>query len=319
MSTKRFKFGSDNGNNVKGGKNNTRTILTAAGVIALGAAAGGAGYAAGTAHVNPAMDDEGKPDTNSEEKIEEKTENQSEQQAESTASQQTPQQTGSNNITEPQPTDTTQSQSTVQQPTSNDNVHESTIDTHDEVDPNFIAQQIVNEQNIDPYDIDSPTIISVDELATLYREDGSEMLVAAVHTPDGEQYLLADIDDDGFFTNVFDMAGNYIGEAEGNLMASDLEIMVDESAGYLAQNGDELRGDDPTNDIVNTSNPTDNDIAENSIVVSADEDVLDEELLAQLLEDRGGEDERLVYDEPDYSVDDDFDDNDIDYDDILNT
>lgn len=145
------------------------------------------------------------------------------------------------------------------------------------------------------------------------------MLVAAVHTPDGEQYLLADIDDDGFFTNVFDMAGNYIGEAEGNLMASDLEIMVDESAGYLAQNGDELRGDDPTNDIVNTSNPTDNDIAENSIVVSADEDVLDEELLAQLLEDRGGEDERLVYDEPDYSVDDDFDDNDIDYDDILNT
>lgn len=288
MSTKRFKFGSDNGNNVKGGKNNTRTILTAAGVIALGAAAGGAGYAAGAAHVNPAVDDEGKLNT----KLEEKTEIQSNQQAESMASQ---------------------------QPINNNDIHESTIGTHDEVDPNFIAQQIVNEQNIDPYDIDSPTIISVDELATLYREDGSEMLVAAVHTPDGEQYLLADIDDDGFFTNVFDMSGNYIGEAEGNLMASDLEIMVDESAGYLAQNGDELRGDDPTNDIVNTSNPTDNDIAENSIVVSADEDVLDEELLAQLLEDKGGEDERLVYDEPDDSVDDDFDDNDIDHDDILNT
>lgn len=313
MSTKKFKFGNANGNNVKGGKNNTRTILTAAGVIALGAAAGGAGYAAGTAHVNPAMDDEGKPDTNPEEKIEEQTENQSEQQAESTASQQTPQQTGSNNITEPQPTDTTQSQSTVQQSTSNDNVHEPIVGKPDEVDPDLIAQQIVNEQNIDPHDIDSPTIISVDELATLYMEDGSEVFVAAVRTPDGEQYMLADVDGDGYFTDVFDMAGNYIGEAEGNLMASDLEIMVDESGGYLAQNGDELQGDDPTGDITNT----DENLAENNVITPAGEEVSDEELLAQILKDESGEDEQLIDGYDGHLDDDDLDDYDIDHDDIF--
>ena len=48
MSTKKFKFGVVNGNNVKGGRNNTRSILTAAGIVAFGAAAAGGGYAAGS-------------------------------------------------------------------------------------------------------------------------------------------------------------------------------------------------------------------------------------------------------------------------------
>ncbi|MDE5783950.1 MAG: hypothetical protein K2H97_06505 [Prevotella sp.] len=308
MSTKKFKFGNADGNNVKGGRNNTRTILTAAGVIAFGATAGGVGYAAGAAHANPTVDDKDKPDTKPEENTEEQAENQSNQQGESTASQQTAQQVQTaDNITEPQPTDTAQTQSTdtaqSQQSTNNNGVHESI----DDVNPDLVAQQIIEEQNIDPYDIDSPTIISVDELATLYKEDGSEMLVAAVHTPDGAQYLLADIDGDGYFTDVFDMAGNYVGEVEGNLMASDLEIMVDESGEYIAQKVEEPQGEVPTTEIIDT--PED--------ILPGDEEISDEELLAQLLQ--GGEDERLISDDLDTidDPDDDSEDCEIDQDDII--
>ena len=308
MSTKKFKLGNADGNNVKGGRNNTRTILTAAGIVAFGAAAGGGGYAAGAAYGHPSPDDEEKPEPKPEEKPDEKPETQDNQQSETAGSQQTAQQTqphSGDNITEPQPT--------------NNDVHEPTVDKPDEVNPDLIAQQIIEEQNIDPYDIDSPTIISVDELATLYRADGSEMLVAAVHTPDGAQYLLADVDGDGYFTDVFDMAGNYVGEAEGNLMASDLEIMVDPNGGYVAQNDGEPQGDDPTNDIINTPNPTNEDIAENSVTVpvTAEDAVSDEELLAQLLEDEGGEGERLIDDDSDSPEDEDDYDDDLDPDDII--
>ena len=307
MSTKKFKLGNADGNNVKGGRNNTRTILTAAGVVAFGAAAGGGGYAAGVAYGHPTPEPE--PDEKVEEKTEEKPETQDNQQDNNTNSQQTQPQNGEN-ITEPQPTDSTENHQVDNTQTNTNGGQEPIADKPDEVNPDEIAQQIIEEQNIDPYDIDSPTIISVDELATLYRADGTEMLVAAVHTPDGSQFLLADVDGDGYFTDVFDMAGNYVGEAEGNLMASDLEAMVDPTGGYLAHDSEEPQGDDPTNDIINTPNPTSStgeDVAENSITVpaSADDEVNDEELLAQLLDDEGEEEILIEEGEDDDMVDPD--------------
>jgi hypothetical protein len=146
------------------------------------------------------------------------------------------------------------------------------------------------------------------------------MLVAAVHTPDGAQYLLADVDGDGYFTDVFDMTGNFVGEAEGNLMASDLEIMVNPNGGYVAHNDGEPQGDDPTNDIINTPNPTGEDIAENSVTapVSTDEEVSDEELLAQLLEGEPREDEGLIEGPVDpEDSDDEVDGDDVDSADII--
>lgn len=314
MSTKKFKLGSASGNNVKGGKNNTRTILTAAGVVAFGATTGGGGYVAGAA-LGPHTPEEENPEQTPEVNTEETPETQSAQQSETIGSQQTAQQTqpqSADNITGPHPTDSNQPQpvgNNQHQSNSND-VHQPTADNPEEVDPNLVAQHIVEEQNIDPYDIDSPTIISVDELTTRYGADGSEMLVAVVHTPDGTQYLLADVDGDGYFTDVFDMSGIYVGEADGNLMASDLEIMVNPDGGYIAQTGDEPQGDDPTNDIINTSSPAHNDIAENSIITSSleEDDITDEELLAQLIEDAGGEDELLIDDSDDDSDDDPDDD-----------
>ncbi len=308
MSTKKFKFGIAAGGNVKGGKNNTRTVLNAAGIAAIGAASAGAGYYAGVANARPLSEGEETLGMGQDENSDQAIQNQENQQFNQSEE---PQQTNlhpqnDDGITEPQPIDHAgagdynMGDYSVQ----NSDGGESVVSNPEEVDANLIAQQIVEEQNIDPYDIDCPTIISVDELASLYRADGSEMLVAAIHTPDGEQFLLADIDGDGYFTDVFDMDGNYVGEAEGNLMASDLETMMDDTGGYLAQNIDEPMGDDPTVDIVPTS-----EIVDGS--VSAGEDVSDEDLLAQLLEE-GGDEEGLIEDdwdegdtdEVDYNVDD---------------
>lgn len=316
MSTKKFQLGNASGNNVKGGKNNTKTKLTAAGISAFGAATG-AGYAAGAASENLTHeeDDDEKHEQSPEPNTEETSEAQSEQQQnETTGSQQATEQTqpqSGDNITEPHPTDSHQPQpvDNNQPQPSNTDVHQPTPENPENVDPNLVAQQIIEEQNIDPYDIDSPTIISVDELTTLYRGDGTEMLVAAVHTPDGTQYLLADIDGDGYFTDVFDMSGNFVGKAEGNLMASDLEIMVNPNGGYIAQN-DEPEGDDPTNDIITTSSPSHSNFAENSVITTSsdEDDVTDEELLAQLLDGRTGEDEHLIADYGYVDSDDEFED-----------
>ena len=93
-------------------------------------------------------------------------------------------------------------------------------------------------------------------------------------------------------------------------MASDLEAMVDSTGGYLAHTSEEPQGDDPTDDITNTPNPTsstDEDIAENSITVpaSADDEVNDEELLAQLLDDEGDDnDDEILIDDDEVDSDD---------------
>ena len=288
MGTKKFKFGNADGNNIKGGKNNTRTILTAAGVVTVGAAGAGVGYTAGHAHGYSEAEakKEEEPIEKPIEDVEEKTEVKEEQPTTDSSAQptnrETPSQEGET-ITEPKPTDP--DQVNHPQPSKPD------VQEPDEVNPDDVAQRILEEEGIDTDDIDSPTIISVDELATLYRADGSEMLVAAVHTPDGAQFLLADIDGDGYFTDVFDLAGNYVGEAEGNMMESDLWAMVSEPDSYLAVVVEELEGYDPTDDIISTASPS------------------DENLLAQIQETDRGEDEDVLS-EGYYESDDDMEQDD---------
>lgn len=281
MGTKKFKFGNADGNNIKGGKNNTRTILTAAGVVTVGAAGAGVGYAVGHAHGYSEAKEESieKPIEDVEENIEAQEEQLTTDSSAQPPNRETTTQEGET-LTEPKPID--QDQVNHPQPPKQD------VQESDEVNPDDVAQRILEEQGIGIDDIDSPTIISIDELATLYRADGSEMLVAAIHTPDGAQFLLADIDGDGYFTDVFDLAGNYVGEAEGNMMESDLWAMVSEPDSYLAVNVEELEGEDPIDDIISTASPS------------------EENLLAQIQETDRGEDEDVVSEDY-YESDDDTD------------
>lgn len=283
MGTKKFKFGNADSNNIKGGKNNTRTILTAAGVVTVGAAGAGVGYAVGHAHGYSEAEAKEESIEKPIEDVEEKIEAQEEQLTTDSSAQppnrETTTQEGET-LTEPKPID--QDQVNHPQPPKQD------VQESDEVNPDDVAQRILEEQGIGIDDIDSPTIISIDELATLYRADGSEMLVAAIHTPDGAQFLLADIDGDGYFTDVFDLAGNYVGEAEGNMMESDLWAMVSEPDSYLAVNVEELEGEDPIDDIISTASTS------------------EENLLAQIQETDRGEDEDVVSEDY-YESDDDTD------------
>lgn len=296
MDTKKFKIKSD-GSKPKGGKNNTQTILTAAGVVAAGAA--GLGYAVGRSEQEqvqePVTEDPSQSQT---------TPTEQEQQNSQSSNQETTNNSSGENITEPQPTDSTQQQTAQNQQVS----EEQQSNTNDDINPDEIAQQIAQANEIDNSDVDTNDVLSVEGLTTAFGPDGSEMLVAVVHTPDGGQYILADTDGDGIFSDVYDMEGNYVAEAEGNLTASDLEEMADDTGGYLAMTDGEPIGDDPTNDIIDTLNgdPNDSvDIASND----SDEEISDEDLLAQLLDDDDEDllSERLVDDDDEDESDTDED------------
>lgn len=311
MDTKKFKIKS-NGNMPKGGRNNTQTILTAAGVVSAGAA--GLGYAAGIGEKDEAQVPVEEDPTQSQSQTTDQVD-QAEQELQNsqTTNPEATSSTSGGGITEPQPTDSSQQQAAQNQQPS----HEQQP-VGNEISPEEVAQQIAQANEIDNNDIDRDDMLTVDGLTTAYAPDGTEMLVAVVHTPDGGQYLLADTDGDGIYSDVFDMEGNYVAEAEGNLTASDLEEMADETGGYLAQMDGEPVGDDPTNDIIDTiNNNLDDsvDIADNDII-SDEEEISDEELLAQLLSDEDDSDdllaERLIDDEDDEEDADSSDDIDID-------
>ena len=271
METKKFKVTGNNGvngNKPKGGKNNTQTILTAGGI--LGAAA--AGYASVAFH---------EEENQEEEQHEEQTENTSTQQD---TAQQTEQHTEQEQHVE-------EHQSEELQPIVDEHVDlNDNQQSVDDVNPDEVAQQIAQANEIDNNDNESADMLNVDGLTTAMGPDGQEYVVAIVHTPDGGEFMLADTDGDGVFSDVFDMEGNYVGAAEGDLTASDLEEMADPSGGYLAMADDEPMGDDPTADIVNTTGETseEHDLADNE---DGDGEMTDDELLAQLLDDNDSDDE----------------------------
>ena len=261
METKKFRISKTE--KVKGGRNNTHTVLSAAGITAFGGASAVAGYAAAmgvngdaTEIVPPAV-----------ERDPQNQEAQPKPEHEPQNSQTEPVQ--GQNADEYQPTDGSTNggqSSTINQ--SVDSISE-TGDQEPDLDPYEVAQALVNE--IDSEDIDVQNVLAVDGFDTMYGQDGSEIAIATVHASDGTQFLLADRDGDGVYSDVFDLSGNYVGEAEGNLTASDLADMFDDTGGYLAVN-DNPMGDDPMNGITNTE--------ENES--SSQVDVSDEELIAMV-------------------------------------
>lgn len=330
METKKFKVTSNNGENgsrIKAGKNNTQTILTGAGIIGAAAVGAAAGYASGGS-----SDEE---ESEQEEVGNQSSTNEQTQTAEQTQTTQQDQQ--------PQQQPVENQAADEMQPVVDENVDLSELqseepvngETPEEVNPEEVAQEIAQANEIDSDDNEGADMLSVAGLTTAQGPDGQELMVAVVQTPDGGEYMLADIDGDGVFSDVFDMDGNYVGAAEGDLTASDLEEMADPSGGYLAMADDEPMGDDPTEDIVNTTGEeaeeNENDLADNQVSDNHDgetvdgeiddDEVSDDELLAQLLDDNDSDDQDAdhVYDESDGSdddadiaVDEDTDDSDED-------
>ena len=295
METKKFKLGNADGVKAKAGHNNTQTILTSAGVVAVGAVAGVAGYAAGSSQDNPEADELEQPavEPQPEGKPEQHQTSASQQPAQSSAPQQQP--------TEPTP-DETPADETMPSESQTEGTNPSE-GSSDELSSEEMAQQILNENNIDPGDIDVSTVFAVNGLHTIFAPDGSEILVADIYTPDGSTYMLADLDGDGKFTDVLDMAGNVIGEAEGNLVESDLVLAYNNTGNYLHPVDNEPAGADPGEGF-HDPNDIDGDIID---------PVSDEELLAQL--DSADEEEHFIdtddTDSDDIETEDDITDEDF--------
>ncbi len=247
----------------KGGRNVTQTVLAGAG----GVVAGAAGAAAILTPVDEQPDDDPTPQESEVTQEQEEVVNENTQDTET--AQDTPVQFAEN-ITEPQPTVGGETHPAPSESATSDSTPTPAPEPAPASDPtptsdptiNEIAEQIIQDSRIDDLDNDIPTVIAVDGFDVAYNEYGDEVVVAIVHTPDGGQFLLADTNGDGIFSDFYDMGGNYISMTEANLVAmnaanivySDLETMFDTSGGYLALNEyDSVTGsDDPTHDIIDT-------------------------------------------------------------------
>lgn len=102
----------------------------------------------------------------------------------------------------------------------------------DDVIPDEVAQELTSE--IDENDIDGSGIFDVSSVETHYDEQGNEMQVAMIQTPDGGQFMMVDIDNDMSFDVITDMEGNPVAQVEAALTMSDVEEMLDEAGGYMA-------------------------------------------------------------------------------------
>ena len=246
----------------KGGKDVTNVVLTAAGATVVGAG----GALGATELLNDGRTDEDdleieEVDDEQTAQTEDKPEEQPEQQAQP---QQPVNPQPAQDPNEIQPVDNNTvagNQQPTDSPAQNNEVGQQTGgNTPDpalnDVDPNAIAQEITATE-VDPNDVDVADMVSVDNVDTMYFDDGSEMPVAAVHTSDGGQYLMIDVDNDMTFDVITDLEGNPLVAVDGNLTMSDIEDMMDESGGALAYNpeSDEMElanGENPEDGIVDT-------------------------------------------------------------------
>jgi len=320
MDTKKFKTGTSGTekSTAKGGKNNTKIILTAAGSVAAGMAVGAAAsqiFSGTSPEPNPTSEPQKEDIAQNGEMDKEEVAGQSVNETTQTTDGKT-QPTGEN-VSQPQPS-TGNSHPT--EPSPENNHPSSDGDT-----PQEVAEAIAGAQEIDTNDIDAPSILEMKEFTTVYTADGTEIEAVVGVTPDGTQYLLADTDGDGIYEGVYDMVGNFVVNAEANLTHSDIEIMMDQSGSYLAFNERDRVDvtEDPTEDILDTETGEHLDLAQNESetqreeptgdqVVSQDEPNPDDfdNLLAELLgadsESKEVDDEVLV--ESDDSLEEDDDD-----------
>lgn len=309
MDTKNIKL--KGGENKKAGKGTTQTILTATGAAVVGAI-GGAAVASSAQEAElpiASYEDEPTEQTQTEGNVQVEDQ-QPETETEQGSDQPVADDNGtSGDITQPQPTDgghENNPSQPQQQPEGNTGNGGSTGGQT----PEEIAQDIIGKEEIDPEDIETPSVFTVDGFTTVYDEMGNEVDAATIHTSDGTQFLLADKDGDGVFEGVYDNGGNFVAMAESNITQSDLQTMFDPTGGYLAANDlnmPEGPSADPTNDIINTEtgehvNPA-NYFAENNLSNNNEnttpeipEDIEDiegvedvDDLLAQLLEDETDE------------------------------
>lgn len=245
METKKFKINSDV--NANGEKKLTRSsILSKAGFTIAGGFVGAAATYAGSGKDPKEKTPEEKPANEEIANEQQPTVN-----PQNTDNQHTP--VNQDEITEPQPIDNNQN---------SEGGYSEEIDAN----PSDVAQSIAEE--IDANDIDGEVIITPDYYDYAYLPDGTRQAVLIGHTSDGEQYVIADLDGDGLYGDIFDINGYLVAQVDG-LSVSDILDMVDDSGGFLA--------------IITEPWEDDSIIPEQEPQMDEDDEEIDDDLEAELL------------------------------------
>ena len=315
-------------NTPKAGKDNTKVVLTAAGAVAVGAATGVAGSVLFGDDGNPLN-----PEEQKEEQGEEQAQNEQQNDADNGQQQnvaqaqqsvQTHQQPQSTGVTHPAgggaagATGTTGTTDTPDTPLGGGGTSAGDHPSGDEVETEAlaVAERLVETDEIDVHDIDDLAITTFEESDILYMENGNEIPVAAVSTPDGGQYLLADVNGDKIYDVVYDTNGEIVTAVQSGLNTNDAQLALDEDGGYLPITDDDpdFKEEDVDVDIVALDDSNDDDdeliaVSEESnddlIAVSDDDDTMDD-LFAE--EDAFDEEEDALVDSAmDLEIDEDSD------------
>lgn len=267
-----------NGSTPKGGKDNTRVVLTATGAAAVGAVAGSA--------LTDKNEDEGDIETIEEKQDKDPQEEQLPPKEEDDASvkqesaddtQPSPIATDNNNGGASN-TGTTNggNNNTIGTNNNNDNTGNTVTDDVD-AEALAVAERLVDTNEIDPNDIDAVANVHFEGTGTIYTDDGSEIPASIVTTPDGGEYLLADLDGDKVYDIVYDRFGNPVSGVQAGLNTSDAELALNEENGYIAPKDDDPKfDDDPNQDII----ALDSSVQPDDNMVEIEED----DILAEIFE-----------------------------------
>ena len=133
-------------------------------------------------------------------------------------------------------------------------------ESHDEPEPEPEPEPIVDEddivdvivEEIDPRDIDMEDVLLVDEIGTIYMEDGRELNVAIIHDEYGNEAMMIDVDGDNVYDVIATSEGEIIDGIPGDIDVSDAELLYAQQHGdygYMEQNDFDIAMNDENIDI----------------------------------------------------------------------
>lgn len=224
MNTKKL----DNESTPKGGKDKTRVVLTTAGAMAVGA---GTGLAGATILRDHGDQEETTDEPATDEQATVAASSDSAATGTAAASNATSHHAltgGSSTVATSAPTET---ENTTPPAASGD------------VEAEAVAQQILGKDDLDPDDLDPLVDINFEQTDVFYTENGDEIPVAEVSTPDGSTYLLADVNGDRVYDLAFDMDGNIVGGVQAGLNTNDAQLALNDEGYIPITEGDSLLQD----------------------------------------------------------------------------
>ena len=270
----------NNGSTPKGGKDNTKVVLTAAGAATVGAVAGAA--------FTNLQDGEERSEDIAEKPEKDPQEDPATSEKEVDTTVTAKNDSDAENDTQPTPiaTDNNTNSGTANNGGTNTNTNNGGSSTNNggnstnedvEAEALAVAERLVDTNEIDPNDIDAIANIQFEDAETIYTDDGSEIPVAAIVTPDGGQYFIADLNGDKVYDVVYNHSGDPVAGVQAGLSTSDAEMALNEREGYLEPNAnDPVIDDDPTDDIIALDETTHPD--------NPMEEIEDDEILADIFE-----------------------------------